>query len=160
MDALHVRPLRFSTKKTALTQIVNCFWYKLSADVICKESVKSFKSKLDLFRLKVYKENRICHLWEFSDDVYNRVEVNVNNRIKCISFIQETPLITKRKKVNLKVFSYAILFVFVRCRAHSVVVYRYPIVARARCLAQPLGRVRARAKVSCIQTAWGSILLA
>ena len=68
-DVLRVRPLRFSTKMTALTQIVNCFWNDLSADVICKESVKSFKSKLDSFRLKGYKENRIYHLWEFSDDV-------------------------------------------------------------------------------------------
>ena len=38
-------------------QRVLCYWNKLPADVKCSESVTSFKSRFDSFRLKGYKEN-------------------------------------------------------------------------------------------------------
>ena len=70
----------------------------------CSESVTSFKSRVDSFRLKGYKENRLGHFWELSYDIYDRVEVSVKDRDKYTSFMKENPLIAKRKKVNLKGF--------------------------------------------------------
>ena len=48
-----------------------------------------FKSRIDSFRLKGYKENRLGHFWELSYDIYDRVEVNLNNRMKYTSFMKE-----------------------------------------------------------------------
>ena len=52
--------------------------------------------------LKGYKENMLGHFWELSYDIYDRVEVNINDRMKYTSLMKETPLITKRKKMNFK----------------------------------------------------------
>ena len=63
----------------------------------------SFKSRIDSFRLnKGYKENRLGHFWEINYDIYYRVEVNLNDRMKYTSFMKENPLIAKSKKINLK----------------------------------------------------------
>ena len=45
----------------------------MPADVKCSESVTSFKSRIDSFRLKGYKENKLGHFWELSYDIYDRV---------------------------------------------------------------------------------------
>ena len=63
-------------------QRVLCYWNKLPADVKCSDSVTSFKSRIDSFRLKGYKENRLGNFWELSYDIYDRVEVNLNDRMK------------------------------------------------------------------------------
>ena len=76
----------------------------MPADVKCSESVTSFKSRIDFFRLKGYKENRLGHFWELSYDIYDRVKVNLNDRMKYTFFMKENPLIAKRKKINLKGF--------------------------------------------------------
>ena len=53
------------------------------------------------FRLKGYKENRLGHFWELSYDIYDRVEVNLHDRMMYTSFMKKNPLIAKRKKINL-----------------------------------------------------------
>ena len=70
-------------------------------DVKCSESVTSFKSRIDSFRLKGYKENRLGHFGELSYDIYDRVEVNLHDRMMYTSFMKKNPLIAKRKKINL-----------------------------------------------------------
>ena len=77
----------------------------MPADVKCSESVTSFKSIIDSFRLKCYKENRLGHFWELSYDIYDRVEVNLQDRMRYTSFMKKNPLIAKRKKINLVGFS-------------------------------------------------------
>ena len=49
-------------------QRILCYWNKLPADVKCSESVASLKSRIDSFRLKGYRENRLGHFWELSYD--------------------------------------------------------------------------------------------
>ena len=93
---------RFTTRETDFfAQRVLCYWNKLPADVKCSESVTSFKSRIDSFRLKGYKENRLGHFWELSYDIYDRVEVNLHDRMMYTSFMKKNPLIAKRKKINL-----------------------------------------------------------
>ena len=75
----------------------------MPAEVKCSESVTSFKSRIESFSLKGYNENRLGHFWELSYDIYDRVEVNLNNRMKYTSFMKENPLIAKMK-INLKGF--------------------------------------------------------
>ena len=41
------------------------------------------------------------HFCELSYDIYDRVEVNLNNGMKYTSFMKENPLIAKRKKIHL-----------------------------------------------------------
>ena len=89
---------RFTTRETDFfAQRVLCYWNKLPADVKCSESVTSFKSRIDSFRLKGYKENRLGHFWELSYDIYDRVEVNLHDRMMFTSFMKKNPLIAKRK---------------------------------------------------------------
>ena len=59
------------------------------------------KSRIDSFRLKGYKENRLGHFWELSYDIYDRVEVNLHDRMMYTSFMKKNRLIAKRKKINL-----------------------------------------------------------
>ena len=97
---------RFTTRETDFfAQRVLCYWNKLPADVKCSESVTSFKSRIDSFRLKGYKENRLGHFWELSYDIYDRVEVDLHDRMRYTSFMKKNPLIAKRKKINLVGFS-------------------------------------------------------
>ena len=73
----------------------------MPAEVKCSESVTNFKSRIYSLRIKVYKENRLGHFWELT---YDRVEANLNDRMKYTSFMKENLLIVKRKKINLKRF--------------------------------------------------------
>ena len=63
-----------------------------------------FKSRLDTFRLNGYQANKLGHYlyWELSYDIFDRIEVSVENRISYVNYImKENPLIARRKKVNL-----------------------------------------------------------
>ena len=91
---------RFTTRETDFfAQRVLCYWNKLPADVKCSESVTSFKdkSRIDSFRLKGYKENRLGHFWELSYDIYDRVEVNLqlHDGMMYTSFMKKNPLIAR-----------------------------------------------------------------
>ena len=94
---------RFTTRETDyfFAQRVLCYWNKLPADVKCSESVTSFKSRIDSFWLKGYKENRLGHFWELSYDIYDKVEVNLRDRMMYTSFMKKNPLIARRKTINL-----------------------------------------------------------
>ena len=76
--------------------------FKFLNEIAHSESVTIFKSRVDSFRLKGYKENRLGHFWELSYDIYDRVEVNLNDRMKYTSFMKENPLIAKTKKGYFK----------------------------------------------------------
>ena len=42
------------------------------------------------------------HYWELSYDIFERIDVTLDNRSNYVKYMQDNPLISKRKKVNLK----------------------------------------------------------
>ena len=99
------KPRRFTTNEIDFfSQRVLRYWNSLPALVKASESVTSFKSRLDTFRLSGYQANKLGHLhyWELSYDIFDRIEVSVENRISYVNYMKENPLIARRKKVNLK----------------------------------------------------------
>ena len=52
----------------------------LPALVKASESVTSFKSRLDTFRLSGYQANKLGHYWELSYDIFDRIDVSLDNR--------------------------------------------------------------------------------
>ena len=101
--AARSKPHRFTTNETDFfSQRVLRYWNSLPALVKASESVTSFKSRLDTFRLSGYQANKLGHYWELSYDIFDRIEVSVENRISYVNYMKENPLIARRKKVNLK----------------------------------------------------------
>ena len=55
-----------------------------------------------IIRLSGYQANKLGHYWELSYNIFDRIEVSVENRISYVNYMKENPLIARRKKVNLK----------------------------------------------------------
>ena len=95
------QPHRFTTNETDFfAQRVLRYWNSLPALVKASESVTSFKCRLDAFRLGGYQANKLGHYWELSYDIFDRIEVSVENRISYVNYMMENPLIARKKKVN------------------------------------------------------------
>ena len=45
---------------------------------------------------------KLGHYWELSYDIFDRIEVSVENRISYVNYMMENRLIARRKKVNSK----------------------------------------------------------
>ena len=73
--AARSKPHRFTTNETDFfAQRVLRYWNSLPALVKASESVTSFKSRLDTFRLSGYQANKLGHYWELSYDIFDRIE--------------------------------------------------------------------------------------
>ena len=94
---------RFTTNETDFfAQRVLFYWSSLPALVKASESVTSFKSRLDTFRLSGYQANTLGHYWELSYDIFDRIDVSLDNRSNYVKYMRDNSLVAKRKKVNLK----------------------------------------------------------
>ena len=101
--AARSKPHRFTTNETDFfAQRVLRYWNSLPALVKASESVTSFKSRLDTFRLSGYQANKLGHYWELSYEIFDRIDVCEGDRNKYVNYMKENPLVAKRKKVNLK----------------------------------------------------------
>ena len=101
--AARSKPHRFTTNETDFfAQRVLCYWNSLPALVKASKSVTSFKSRLDTFRLSGYQANKLGHYWELSYNIFDRIDVSLDNRSNYVKYMKDNPLVAKRKKVNLK----------------------------------------------------------
>ena len=79
--AARSKPHRFTTNETGFfAQRVLCYWNSLPVLVKASESVTSFKSRLDTFRLSGYQANKLGHYWEQSYDIFDRIDVSLDNK--------------------------------------------------------------------------------
>ena len=70
---------RFTTNETDFfDQRVLCYWNSIPALVKASESVTSFKSWLDTFRLSGYQANKLGHYWELTYDFFDRIDVSLD----------------------------------------------------------------------------------
>ena len=46
--------------------------------------------------------NKLGHHWELSYDIFDRIDVTVAHRRNYVNYMKDSPIIAKRKKVNLK----------------------------------------------------------
>ena len=95
--AARSKPHRFTTNETDFFA-----QNSLPALVKASESVTSFKSRLDTFRLSGYQANKLGHYWELSYNIFDRIDVSLDNRSNYVKYMKDNPLVAKRKKVNLK----------------------------------------------------------
>ena len=85
--AARSKPHRFTTNETEFfAQRVLCYWNSLPALVKASESVTSFKSRLDTFRLSGYQANKLGHYWELSYDIFDRIDVSLDNRSNYVKY--------------------------------------------------------------------------
>ena len=101
--AARSKPHRFTTNEADFfAQRVLRYWNSLPPLVKASESVTGFRSRLDTFRLRGYRANKLGQYWELSYDIFDRTEVSLASRNKYVSYMVENPMVAKRKKVNLK----------------------------------------------------------
>ena len=86
--AARSKPHRFTTNETDFfAQRVLCYWNSLPALVKASESVTSFKSRLDTFRLSGYQANKLGNYWELSYDIFDRIDDSLDNRSNYVKYM-------------------------------------------------------------------------
>ena len=58
----------------------------------------SFKSRLDTFRLSGYQANKLGHYWELSYDIFDRIDVSLDNRSNYVKYMKDNPTDSQEKE--------------------------------------------------------------
>ena len=97
-----------SENMNVFSQRVIMFWNRLPRNVKSTKSVNSFKNMLDAHRQKGYKLHswegtKLNDIWELSWEIFDRLDINPQNRLNYTTYMREHPTVARRRGLNITI---------------------------------------------------------